>query len=601
MLILINIVITYTISILRASYNPVTLIPEVNILIPLITTYIVLITTGIILTESYVLGIINSIILTSILGGLVISYYFVSLIVSIIVVKKYQKYDSMLSLTIRELDLKPDIKVLFHNFAIYFASLSLTLFIAGYIGLSNNIFFRSEIQITLLPLLVLVSMIPILLFHEVELITLAGLCSGLGVYGLIPLTYIIARGLSHTIVQYSVKAWKGIGLGLLKAVLKHGYPSGTYIEIGIKKDRIQWYWKKASGILRVDLDELPNNHFVIVGASGMGKSRLAKNIILQTYIYYKYNFIVLDPHGEYGDIVEILPNTLIIDASNTSLNPLELKGSDPGQRAHQLSYTIQSLFKLGPLQRQIIEEIIIETYKKKGIFPEELGTWNYKPPTFRDVLDTAVVMAKDDELIKRVIPYLKILSTRVFSGNQLSMGEVLSKPTIIQLNKLSSDYVRVLYMDTFLHKLLNTMYSERRSNKQLIVIDEAHQIFRRGSGRLLASRLLMESRKYGLGFIVITQQALALTDAVYQNASVKIIFNTSEPKNLEYVSKLLGGLSDRSKLNALRTILPRLSRNEFVARIISSREEIYLAELIDYTKKIKEYILNNKTKMLDYP
>ena len=586
---LINIVVAYVISVLRTSYNPVALIPEINVLIPLITTYIVLITISIILTESYILGIINSIILTGILGGLVIGYYIVSLIASLIIVKKYQKYDSVLSLTIRELKLKPDIGVIFHNLATYFASLSLTLFVTGYISSSINTVFRIDTQIILLPLLLLASIIPVLLFHEVELITLAGLCSGLGLYGLIPLTYIITHKLSHTMMQYQVRSEKGIGLGLMKAILKHGYPSRTYIRDKIKRDRVQWYWEKTSGVLKVDLDELPNNHFVIVGASGMGKSRLAKNIILQTYTYYKYNFIVLDPHGEYGDLAEVLPNTLIIDASNTSLNPLELKGSDPGQRAHQLSYTIQSLFKLGPLQRQIIEEIIIETYKKKGIFPEEQGTWNYKPPTFRDVLGTAMLMAKDDELVKRVIPYLKVLSTRVFSGNQLSMSEILSKPTIIQLNRLSSDYVRILYMDTLLHKLLNTMYSERGINKQIVVIDEAHQIFRRGGGRVLASRLLMESRKYGLGFIIITQQALALTDAVYQNASVKVVFNTSEPRNLEYVSKLLGGLSERSKINALRIMLPRLGKNEFAVKI-SNREEIYLAELIDYMKKLTEFI-----------
>ncbi len=590
----INSIVFFVLESYNASRGSSLLLPSTSDVILVTIIYVLLTVSGIVLMESYILGIVNSAMIVYTTNSFILEYYAVSLIASVIIAAKIQRYDALMSMTIKELRLNPDPGRVMHNLAAYFASLSLTLFIMG-------LFVREDIIASMwmftlwIPLLITISMIPILVAWDPVPVVLAGMATAVGSLGLTPLAYLTIRMIGNTGSYISVGEREGVSLGLLKAVLRHGYPSKPYLSEGVERGRKQWYWERMGGVLRIDLNGLPNNHFVIVGASGMGKSRLAKNIVLQAYLKYKYNFTIIDPHGEYGDILEVFPSILLVDASNTTINPLELEGGNPGQRAHELSYTIQTLFKLGPLQRQVLEEVIIETYKAKGIYPDDPRTWVHKPPIFRDVLATAERLSVEDDVVKRVIPYLKILSTRVFSSSGLSMAEILSKPSIIQLNKLSSDYVRVIYMDTLLHKLLNTMYQEKERPLRLVVIDEAHHIFRRGGGRILASRLLMESRKYGMGFIIITQQPLALTDAVYQNTSVKIVFNTSEPRNLDYVSKLLAGLSSHSRINAVRKIVPSLRKYEFIASI-TNEKELFLAELIDYLEELK-HVGDNKAKM----
>jgi DNA helicase HerA-like ATPase len=350
-------------------------------------------------------------------------------------------------------------------------------------------------------------------------------------------------------------------MGFIKAVLS----------LRKRRGRTIWYWKRvANKPLRIDFTRLPNNHMVITGASGMGKSLLAKNIVLQLYTLHGYGFLIIDPHGEYADLAEIIPGVNIVDASTVSLNPLELEGQDPGHRAHELSYTIQSLFNLGHLQRQIIEDLIMEAYRSKGIYPDNPGSWGNKPPSFNDLLAAAEAAATDNDLVRRIIPYLRILSSRIFSSTSMGFSEIVSKPTIIQLNKLSSDYIRSLYIDTLLHKLIASMY-KKRGKRLIVVIDEAHLVFRRSPGRRAVSKLLMESRKYGLGFIIISQQPLSLSDTVFQNTSIRISFNTGEPRNAEYAARLHALSGDKSKINAVKEAVSSLKPHEYLLSTINTR------------------------------
>ncbi|WFO75782.1 ATP-binding protein [Desulfurococcaceae archaeon MEX13E-LK6-19] len=366
---------------------------------------------------------------------------------------------------------------------------------------------------------------------------------------------------------------KKIILGNKQAILVYDKPRRIYTKINqdpiiekVKHTRRKtWFWQETRGELSIDLESIPNMHISIFGASGMGKSILAKSIIFQAYKNYGYSFLVLDHHNEYLDLMDVLGKDLnILDSYKASINPFELDpNTSPKQRAIELADTIKSIFNLGYIQRNALEEIFIKTYELKGILTDDPSTWSKQPPNFGDVLDVIDNFISEgiyEDQYKRIRPYIKMLTQDVFAETKISFHEILTKPTIILLASLPSDQVRAMYVDTFLHRLIRAMYTTTISNKILLVIDEAHLLFKRNRSRALVNRLFMESRKYGLGILAITQQPLDTSEAVIVNSSIKIVFGLTEIRNLDYISKTLSGYTDYSKVYAVKLAISSLGK-----------------------------------------
>lgn len=135
---------------------------------------------------------------------------------------------------------------------------------------------------------------------------------------------------------------------------------------------------------------------------------------------------------------------------------------------------------------------------------------------------------------------------------------------------IPGDYVKAILTETLLRRIAHYMYlARKRKTLHYIVIDEAHRICRRGREPSLVARLMMESRKYGIGFIIITQQPLDIDEAIVANSALKISFKLTEPKNLDYMAKTLAGYVLENRLEALRKALYYVPR--FYAVVKDSR------------------------------
>ncbi len=382
-----------------------------------------------------------------------------------------------------------------------------------------------------------------------------------------------------TLVGYREKvAGKGVFIGLSKAILEYNIPVNMYREInqepliGSSKGKT-WYWRKHVEPVTIDPYSNPNPHISIFGASGTGKSSLAKTIIYQLYRNHGVNFLIIDHHNEYLDLVEYLGGEVnILDAEKAAINPLDLEGRSPRQRAIELADIIQSIFSLGYIQRNTVEEIIIETYRRKGILEDNESTWSIPAPTFYDVLrtlDDLIETSPSDQyraLLKRIRPYIRMLLSNVFLETRISLTELLSKPTIILLATLPSDQARALYLDTLLYKIINAMY-QMGYRRTAIVVDEAHHLFRRTRSKALISRLLMESRKYGLCLIVIVQQPLDVNESVILNTYIRTVFNIREHRNLDYIARSITGYTLQSTINAIKLAVANLPKHYSILNI----------------------------------
>lgn len=530
--------------------------------------------------------------------------YFVTFLVILIVYKVIKHYFSSeplleaikrLSASVKGIDVNK-----FSMLALHYSLTGLTILLLNYMFSVKEADWYVYGIIALIPFTTIVSLVT---NNVLSIITLSVILAS-SWYGAsaLPLTIL---SLSLQECKSPTSLVKGILLGNIQAQLVYDKPSHLYggnIQeplVGRQKlvGKKTWFWRKSGENLYVDLEELPNMHMVIFGSTGMGKTSLAKSIVIQSYMLYGYNFIVIDRHNEYIDLVYVLDNKInIVDALNASINPFELSENvSPRQRAMELADTIKAIFSLGYVQRNILEEIFIKAYELKGILQDDPLTWSKSPPSFHDVLDVIEYLSQDSEYkayIQRVSPYIKILAHDVFSHTKVSFYELLNTPSIITIASLPSEQIKSLYVETFLHRLLNTMYTTKINSKVLLVIDEAHTIFKREKSKALVNKFFMESRKYGIGIIAITQQPLDTSDAVLANTSLKIIFRINEPRNLDYISRTLAGYHDYLKIQAIKLVLSTLTKHVAVVNIDNNLYIVDTRTGLRHTNKFNNSIID---------
>lgn len=377
------------------------------------------------------------------------------------------------------------------------------------------------------------------------------------------LPYFVLSKLVISIPLEESVSTEGVILGKVVAKLTYGKPTNLWL-----KDKMRvlkppsWYWKSETGSYIFNPYSQMNYHILIAGGSGTGKSSLAKKLVMELYYHWGIPSLIFDPHNEYVETIKKLDG-IIINASKISINPLELDESSPRERIVQVADTLQRVFRLGNLQRAVLEDLLEETYAEKGILNDDIESWKLKPPTFLTllrVIEKRINYAKssgEKARYESLKPYVRILATSIFKETTIGFSEILKKPSVIAMANLPGDQIKAILSETILRKIAHHMYvtGEYQGLAQYIVIDEAHRVCRRGVEPSLVARLMMESRKYGIGFIIITQQPLDIDEGIIANSALKVSFKIAEPGNLEYTAKTLAGFMAENRLEALRQAL----------------------------------------------
>ncbi|QGA54812.1 DUF87 domain-containing protein [Sulfolobus sp. E5-1-F] len=408
---------------------------------------------------------------------------------------------------------------------------------------------------------------PFLLIGSIASFILTLFVSNDLVFPLITLSWFSFPFLFTQLATYSVKE-KGIELGHIEGVLAPSLVN--------RISNTKYGWRKLSNLkFHLNFDESKNYNIVILGTSGSGKSTLAKSIIEK---FSDISYLVFDLHGEYE-----VENAERIDISKNSLNPLSLNGASPRQRALEVAYMLRSIFKLGNLQTIDIFNIIMDTYAEKGIDENDESSWDLTPPTFRDVLlmiekrKKLVENSQDLSRLSSIEPYIQFLSNQILSGNSLDMKKIFESNIILDFSKVATDELKYILIETILRDFRNYLYRRGISHLwKFLVIDEAPFILSKETGLEIVERLFAEVRKFGVGMILISQITENIEN-IFQNSSYIFIFNVVEPKELDYLSRALGG-SDRDKYEAIYQAIRSLERGHVVT-ISGDSRDILLVKL----------------------
>jgi Helicase HerA, central domain len=353
-------------------------------------------------------------------------------------------------------------------------------------------------------------------------------------------------------------------------------PDATNLPLG----HIQQHGRDTSNTFNISLDALAK-HAVVIGVTGSGKTTTVMNL-LDRVVDAEKPFLVIEPaKTEYRSLRKVLAartDLRIYTLGNEMvapfrLNPFEFETDDEPGNASLLTHidylkaVFNAAFVLYAPMPHVLESALHEVYEDKGWdlasgLNRRIPDWSQRHrypifPTLTDLYNKVSGVTEqlgyDPEVESNVKAGLKsrIGSLRIGSkglmldtARGISMQNLLSTPTILEMESIGSDDEKTFLMGLFLARLYEYrrlqaatgILSQNQGLQHLIVFEEAHRLLQntamqvdsevanpRAQAIEVFTNMLSEMRAYGQGVLVAEQIPSKLAPDVLKNTNLKIV------------------------------------------------------------------------------
>jgi len=336
--------------------------------------------------------------------------------------------------------------------------------------------------------------------------------------------------------------------------------------------------------------KLTNQHLLIVGKSGAGKTQTAAAFVWELS-KAGIPSIIFDFQGEYMSkglmngngqtFLECTSGHVLDAADGINVNPLDVpldpltgNSSNYMKAVYQVATSLAKIFGLGDIQAAILRDAIGQAFSIKGFIPGNKSTWNGAAPALADVWGILKHMEATQggnvrNLNMRVQP---LFETGVFldSGDSQSFDEILKETSIIRLSNLATPELMVAVSRFVLQKIYANMLAQGPSDKLRVfaVVDEAHKL----SYDETLTELIREARKYGVGILLASQSVKDFDRVVFDMVGTKIALQL-EGEDAKIMSDNLG-VTAKHERDTVRQIM--LHQPPFRSLIRSNHFEPYI-------------------------
>jgi hypothetical protein len=292
------------------------------------------------------------------------------------------------------------------------------------------------------------------------------------------------------------------------------------------------------GSVKLTLAEL-NQHCLIVGLPGFGKTKTTHAILLQLWNDHGIPFLVLDPaKSDYGDIVPLLairdgvaPQHIVLSPEHMAFNPFVVP-SGVGTAAHaarvigafDAALQLSSNYYFGYIT---LSRAIFQAYAKRptGSFP----TLSYVRSVLKNMIESELKEARTkSEVSASLLGRLEFMMLGPIGKSLMGDGnagidwrELLSRPSIVEFRGFPGPTERSLIFGLLIAGLSSYLESQGTAKelRHVTVLEEAHRVLSdRGAAEAEGVRLLAEAiaerRASGEGFIVVDQTPTVLHPVV---------------------------------------------------------------------------------------
>lgn len=338
-------------------------------------------------------------------------------------------------------------------------------------------------------------------------------------------------------------------------------------------------------------------HIGVFGKTGSGKSHLTKMILTAYMRFPEMGMLILDPQGEFSK-----------DFKNNMRFPLQSFAQKFGKEAFSMSVAqllldrwemfdeilfespfFEKLTMRKNENRQLACSFLIENLKKRNIRLDSLSSresfeeaWRilnkpdiqvkiYKSDGPREILMQALESANKDEFYEN---YWKPVA-ELFNANRSEARTVekalawLLKTKSVLVIDLSGEKVSNIFWNEKIQAMVikrllsglitiaDSFYKNSDSLNTLVVIDEAHRLAKRENPtdevekgvKSILERAVKETRKYGLGWMFISQTLASLDKEIINQLRINFFgFGLSMGTEYQSLRELAGGDNNSLKL-----------------------------------------------------
>lgn len=323
------------------------------------------------------------------------------------------------------------------------------------------------------------------------------------------------------------------------------------------------------GITTADL----RAHALVTGLTGMGKSTTIRELLSQTSV----PFLVLEPaKSEYRNLKIAGQPIRVYTAGDESvlpfrINPFELS---PGDTVHShidaLGAILNSAFPMEGPMAALVEQGLVRAYENAGWdiasgAPPASGAVPTMDSFYSDlaaVIDEQKLSGDYGSNIRGAL-LTRINSLRIGPRGRLfnsetpfDVAELLSRPTVIEMRKVGNDESKAFLTGVLMLRIYKHFESlgESETLRNLLVLEEAHRVFKRESGKNnslvgnntaqhaveIFENILSEVRAYGLGIVIADQLPLRLSEGAIKNTNLKIAHRLGAREDAEEIGGSMG-------------------------------------------------------------
>ena len=365
-------------------------------------------------------------------------------------------------------------------------------------------------------------------------------------------------------------------------------------------------------------------HALVVGMPGTGKTTFAVNILTQ-FAKKGIPFLAIEPtKNEYRAMIDAIPDLQIFTPGNNKVSPFIINPFIPPQgiTVEQYKPSLMSAFKAAFAMEGALEMLFMkainkcyidygwkETSKAGDKDVQPFGLYEYIL-CFKKVMGS-MHYAKEVQSNLETAGLLRLMNLIEQNSNiydnisTIPISELLSKPTVLELNAIDNQEQKALIMALLLSNIcVHTKNNQKGEGtlKNIILIDEAHVLLDVGASSENGNKsadttvktiqnMIAEIRSYGTGIIIADQKPSKVTDDIVANTNVKVAFRLTAPKerniikestdmsesNADYLSKL--GIGQAfvyfDMLNSPQLVQSEDTRERDGIRISVSDEEIF--------------------------
>ena len=194
----------------------------------------------------------------------------------------------------------------------------------------------------------------------------------------------------------------------------------------------------------------------------------------------------------------------------------------------------------------MLTSVLDELYHKHGVYDGKVKRY----PTFRDVLAILKTMPAAGRVSLWLSSALRAIHSLCFgsmdsivnSGSNVTMDELLSRPTVLELEALSHAdklfFSEMLMLQIYSHRMVK---NERNQLKHILIIEEAHHLLSRLSQRSgqpasIVEVIFREIREMSEGIVFLDQMPSEISKTALANTYTTISMNLKGKQDVTTIS-----------------------------------------------------------------